>query len=107
MTTKREIVEQMLSEIGICINGPERWDIQVRDERFYARLLKDGSLGLGESYMEGWWDCPRIDECICRLLRGGLTEKVNSNFKTFRHYLSARIFNLQSPGRAHIIARRH
>ncbi|MEN6488877.1 MAG: hypothetical protein ABFD66_08340 [Smithella sp.] len=60
MTIKRKIVEQMLSEIGIQINGPDRWDIQVQDERFYIRVLKDGSLGLGESYMEGWWDCPRI-----------------------------------------------
>ena len=25
--------------------------------RFFARLLAYGSLGLGESYMEGWWDC--------------------------------------------------
>lgn len=60
MTIKRKIVEQMLSEIGIQINGPDRWDIQVQDDRFYIRVLKDGSLGLGESYMEGWWDCPRI-----------------------------------------------
>lgn len=107
MTSKREIVEQMLSEIGIQINGPKRWDIQVKDERFYIRVLKDGSLGLGESYMEGWWDCPRIDEFICRLLKGNLEKKIRGNLRTFLSYLSARIFNHQSPGRAHVIARRH
>ena len=107
MQKHRKIIEQLLLETGIRINGPEPWDIQVRDERFYARVLKDGSLGLGESYMEGWWDCLRIDEFICRLLKGNLEEKIRGNLRTLLFYLSARIFNRQSPARADIIARRH
>ena len=65
MKNHRKIVEQLLSTAGVRIDGPDPWDIQVRDERFYARVLKDGSLGLGESYMEGWWECARfvITEC--------------------------------------------
>jgi cyclopropane-fatty-acyl-phospholipid synthase len=97
----------LLSETGVRINGPGRWDIQVRDDRFYSRVLKDGSRGLGESYMEGWWDCHRIDEFICRLLKGNLEKKIRGNLRTLLFYLSARIFNLQSPARAGIIARRH
>jgi len=31
-------------------------DITVHNEAFYGRILKDQSLGLGESYVEGWWD---------------------------------------------------
>ena len=107
MNTKRKIIEQLLSETGIRINGPERWDIQVQDNRFYTRVLNGGSLGLGESYMEGWWDCSRIDEFICRLLKGNLEKKIRGNLRTLLFYLSARIFNLQSPARADIIARRH
>jgi cyclopropane-fatty-acyl-phospholipid synthase len=107
MNTQRKIVEQLLFETGVRINGPERWDIQVRDDRFYVRVLNDGSLGLGESYMDGWWDCPRIDEFICRLLKGNLEKKIRGNLRTLLFYLSARIFNLQSPARAGIIARRH
>jgi cyclopropane-fatty-acyl-phospholipid synthase len=30
--------------------------IDVHDERFYARLLRHRSIGLGESYADGWWD---------------------------------------------------
>jgi cyclopropane-fatty-acyl-phospholipid synthase len=30
--------------------------LTVHDERFYARLLRDRSIGLGESYADGWWD---------------------------------------------------
>ncbi len=107
MNTKRKMVEQLLFETGVKINGPDRWDIQVRDDRFYTRVLKDGSLGLGESYMEGWWDCPRIDEFICRLLKGNLEKKIRGDIRTLLFYLSARIFNLQSRARAPIVARRH
>ena len=30
--------------------------LDVRDDRFYERLLRDGSVGLGESYADGWWN---------------------------------------------------
>ena len=107
MQANREMIGQLLSETGVRVNGPDPWDIQVRDERFYTRVLKEGSLGLGEAYMEGWWDCQRIDEFICRLLKGKLEEKIKGNLRSLFYYLSARIFNLQSPSRAGIIARKH
>jgi len=107
MQTNGKIVERLFSEVGVAINGPEPWDVRVRDDRFYARVLKDGSLGLGESYMEGWWDCRQIDEFICRVLRGGLKEKTRGDLRYLLAYLRARLFNLQSPSRAGIIARRH
>ena len=107
MDANRKLIERLLAETGVRINGPDPWDIQVRDERFYARVLTEKSLGLGESYMEGWWDCECIDECICRLLLGNIEEKIKGNVKTLLLYLSARAVNLQSPSRADIIARRH
>jgi cyclopropane-fatty-acyl-phospholipid synthase len=107
MDANRKIIEQLLAETDVKINGSDPWDIQVRDERFYARVLRNDSLGLGESYMEGWWDCARIDECICRLLKGNLEEKVKGNLGTLLFYLCARSFNFQSPSRAAIVAHRH
>ena len=107
MQKHRKIIEQLLLETGVRIDGPDPWDIQVRDGRFFDRVLKDGSLGLGESYMEGWWDCPRIDALICRLLKGNLEDEIRGNLRTLLFYISARIFNRQSPARADIIARRH
>lgn len=102
-----KIIEPLLSEIGVTVNGPNPWDIQIRDERFFSRVLNDKSLGLGESYMEGWWDCLQVDEFICRLLKGNMENKIRGNLRTLLFYLSARIFNLQSPHRVNIIARRH
>ena len=107
MNTQAKAIEQLLSETGVRINGLHPWDIWVRDERLYSRLLKDGSLGLGESYMEGWWGCSQIDGLICRLLRENLEEKIKGGLHSLLLYLSARLFNLQSPARAGIIARRH
>ncbi|HLA28100.1 MAG TPA: cyclopropane fatty acyl phospholipid synthase [Syntrophales bacterium] len=107
MNTQAKMVEQLFSETGVQINGPNPWDIRVRNERLYSRLLKDGSLGLGESYMEGWWDCSRIDGFICRLLGEKLEAKIRENLHTLLLYLSRRIFNPQSLARAGIIARRH
>jgi len=103
----KKLIEGWLAETGVRIDGSDPWDIRVRDDRFYARVLRDANLGLGEAYMEGWWDCPRIDEFICRLLRGNLEEKVRRNLRTLLQYGAARIFNLQSSARADIIARRH
>ena len=45
-----------LEAVGIVPNGPNPWDLQVHNEKFWDRLLAEGSLGLGESYMDGWWD---------------------------------------------------
>jgi cyclopropane-fatty-acyl-phospholipid synthase len=34
--------------------------ITVHDDRFYGRLLAEGSIGLGESYADGWWDADHL-----------------------------------------------
>lgn len=107
MGREKRLIETWFAEVGIRIGGSDPWDIRVRDERFYGRILRDGSLGLGETYMEGWWDCDRIDAFICRLLRGNLEAKVRGNLGALAAYLAARLFNRQSSSRAEIIARRH
>jgi len=60
-------VTDLFSLAGVKIGGTERHDITVHDPRFYRRFLTDGRLGLGESYMDGWWDCERIDEMMLRV----------------------------------------
>jgi cyclopropane-fatty-acyl-phospholipid synthase len=50
-------VKQLFSVADIEINGNRPADIIVHDSRFYKRFLRDGRLGMGESYMAGWWDC--------------------------------------------------
>ncbi len=60
----QRILTEAGKEAGIDIGGSRPWDIQVHNPQFYDRVLSSGSLGLGESYMDGWWDAERVDEVI-------------------------------------------
>jgi hypothetical protein len=53
---------KLLSLAGIQINGDNPWDIKVNNQEFYPRVLTQSSLGLGEAYMNGWWDCEKLGE---------------------------------------------
>ncbi|MGH8377805.1 MAG: class I SAM-dependent methyltransferase, partial [Gammaproteobacteria bacterium] len=99
-------VEHLLDGTGIHINGPEPWDLQVHNEHFYRRAIAHGSVGLGESYMEGWWDAQDLDGLIYRVLMANLEEKMLTvdNLLAFLH---ARFINLQKPARAFEVGRRH
>ncbi len=107
MLNQRNIVEQMLASAGVTINGGNPWDIQIRDDRTFSHVLKKKSLGLGEAYMEGWWDCGKLDEFICRILEAGLDQKIKAGYKFLINSLTAAIFNLQSKSRSSIVAERH
>jgi cyclopropane-fatty-acyl-phospholipid synthase len=63
----RRALEEILGSVGVHLGGSRPWDVRVRDPRFFRRALADGALGLGESYVEGWWDCDAVDELFVRL----------------------------------------
>lgn len=92
-SSPKQIAEQLLAAADVKIGGDRPWDIQVHDERFYMRVLKDGSLGLGESYMDGWWDCAAIDQFIYRVLRARLDVKPSWRLKLA--VLKSKLFNEQ------------
>ena len=52
-------IKSLLHTAGIELNGEGEADIQVNNPDFYKRVLQYGSLGLGESYMDGWWDAKK------------------------------------------------
>lgn len=72
MKIAERIITEAFNRVGVTVNGIEPWDIRVNDSRFYWRVLSQGSLGLGESFMAGWWDCQSLDQFFERLLRNGL-----------------------------------
>ncbi len=63
----KEKIQELLTPLDICINGDRPWDIKVHDPRLYHRVLSHCSLGLGESYMDGWWDCQELDQFFYKL----------------------------------------
>jgi cyclopropane-fatty-acyl-phospholipid synthase len=103
----KEIVQELLQTAGITVNGPNPWDIMVHDERVYPALLNKGSLGLGESYMAGWWDCKQINQLISRLLRAGVEKHVKHNIKFLIRTLMARFINFQNRRRALEVGKVH
>ena len=88
----KKIIQELLSKADISVDGDNPWDIQIHDERFYQRLLSESALGLGESYMDGWWDCEALDEFISRILKAQLDKKVTGNWKTLLYILKTRLF---------------
>ena len=91
----RAAVEGLLARADIQIGGNRPFDVSVHDERFFDRVLREGSLGAGESYMDGWWDCAALDEAIARLLRKGALGGLPRDWPTLVTALRSRLFNLQ------------
>lgn len=100
-------VREMLASIGIGVDGEQPYDLDVHEPRFYKRLLRQGSLGLGESYMDGWWDCRAIDELTSRLLQAELDKQVHNNPTVWWLIARARLLNLQTAARAYQVADTH
>ncbi len=100
-------VEQILSLAGIKINGNNPRDIRVNNSEFYRRVLSQQSLGLGESYMDGWWDCAKLDEFFQYVLLAKIDSRIKNNWKLLFRIFAVKVFNLQSVRRAFQIGERH
>jgi cyclopropane-fatty-acyl-phospholipid synthase len=106
-SSPRVIVKEVLADAGVHIGGSRSFDLQVHDSRFYSRFLANGSLGLGESYMDGWWDCEALDEFFYRILISKLDEKAFGLKNLVWQWIKAKCINLQSQHRSHYVAERH
>jgi cyclopropane-fatty-acyl-phospholipid synthase len=101
------LIEQLLSLAGVEINGNKPQDIRINNSQFYSRIISQQSLGLGESYMDGWWDCEKLDEFFHHILRAKIDSKIKNNRELLFRIFVAKFFNLQSANRAFQIGERH
>lgn len=105
----KEQAKEMLEDFGVVINGNNPWDIQVHDERLYGRVFGGGTLALGESYMDGWWDVDDLSEFTAKAMRAGVASRM-FRLKTLAlvpHFLRHQLFNLQSVRRAFQVGKAH
>ncbi|MGO8745124.1 MAG: cyclopropane fatty acyl phospholipid synthase [Thermoguttaceae bacterium] len=102
----RTKAESLLAIADVRVDGGRPWDIQVHNDGVFRRVLAEGSLGLGESYMDGWWDCRWLDEFFHRIWLARLDTRVRPRSRLV-DMLRAKLFNLQSASRAFQIGRRH
>lgn len=103
----RQFVEKILGSADVKINGTRAFDIKVNNEGFYDRVASKGTLGLGESYMDGWWECEALDEMVYRVLKSQRSTVLSKNLPDFLRVLHSKIINLQTEAKSKKVAREH
>jgi len=99
-------ITELLAQAGITVNGSMPCDPQIHNEHFYARVVTHASLGLGESYMDGWWDVGKLDDMLFHILDARLDRKVRGLDDAWL-WLKAKLVNLQRGRRAYVIGEHH
>src|SRR5947208_3411871 len=107
MSRAQDVITNLLAFADIRINGARPWDIQVHDRRFFSRVLASGTLGFGESYMDGWWDCDALDEMCCRAIRAGLEKRFAFRLPNVWALITALLANQQIPRRSRKVGQVH
>ncbi len=104
-----QVLVDLLKQADVQFNGNRPWDIQVHDKELYRYVLTRGSLGFGESFMDGHWMCDAMDVLFSRLMTVDIDHQIAGWFKfsmlveLIRNYL----FNFQSITRAFQVGERH
>ncbi len=106
-TNGKQAIQDIFDLADVRINGNRPWDIQVRNLSFYERVLAGGSLALGETYMDGWWDCEALDQFFYKIMDARLDKKVKKSKQVLWAILKAKITNAQSRSKAYEIGKRH
>lgn len=75
------ILKDLLAPADVLFNGDRPWDIIVHDRDTYRYTLAKGTLGFGEAYMKGYWDCHQLDKCFTKLQRVDINVKLRGLFK--------------------------
>src|SRR5215470_9663839 len=106
MNAERQI-RTLLEKAELEVNGSHPWDPQIHNPALFSRVWAQGSIGLGEAYMDGWWDCERLDEFFGRALGAGLSERIPMALNLLWLLLKSRIENRQRKGLARAAAETH
>ena len=95
------VVRVLFRRAGIELGGTAPHDIRVKDPQFYQRILADGSLGLGESYIDGFWECDAIEDMIVKLIRAEVHKTTPLSPRLVAEGVKARVLNMQRPRNAY------
>ena len=106
MSRLRQRFEKLLADADIQLDGDRPWDPQIHDERVFQRALANGTLGIGEAYMDGWWDCAAIDTLVEKATRYRATAKLASPRDAI-DYARAKLTNQQSGRKAWRVGEHH
>ncbi|NND81997.1 MAG: cyclopropane fatty acyl phospholipid synthase [Gammaproteobacteria bacterium] len=105
-SNSQKMIEGLLAHADIKINGNRPWDMQVHQPALFERVIGQGSLGLGEAYMEGWWDCHAMDELFARILNAELPSHVVT-LRDRLFFLVTHLSNRQTGKRSYKVGEQH
>jgi cyclopropane-fatty-acyl-phospholipid synthase len=100
-------VRDLLLLADIRVGGDRPWDIRVNDPRLYRRLIVGGLTGLGDAYVDQWWDCEAIDQFFDRAVRADLANHIPFDFRAAASYVMQTLWNFQRPQRSRANAEAH
>jgi len=114
MNRSERIMRELCELAGVELNTNAPDAILVKSPDFYTRVLANGSLSVGETYMDGLWDCARLDSALTKFMRlhdsdinKFLAEHPLYLLYNFFAHLKAKLLNLQSIVRAGIVGEKH
>ena len=99
-------VRSLLISAGVTANGQSDADIQIKHPDFYKRVIREGTLGFGEAYMDGWWEVNKLDELCYKLLSVSLDQRIKS-MNYLVHYLEAIVLNTGKKSKAFEVGVKH
>ena len=103
----KNTIERLLAKAEIKINGDAPGDIQVHNEKLFQRVLAQGSIGLGEAYMDGWWDVPHLDDFFYKVFKANLRGNIDGTFNDVLIMLQSKLSNMQTRLRSRKVAHDH
>ena len=108
-----QILVDLVESADIRFNGDRPWDIIVHNPETYRYALEKGSLGFGEAYMEGYWDCHELDECFTKFQRVDIDLKLSGLLKfrlimaSLANRIAHKLVNLQTANRSYRVGEKH
>jgi cyclopropane-fatty-acyl-phospholipid synthase len=97
---RKHRVAELFRLADIEIGGSRPWDIRIHQERFYQRVMAQGSLGLGEAYMDGDWECEALDQFFDRVIGHRLSDRLGFTLPLALLVAVSRFQNRQTMKRA-------
>jgi cyclopropane-fatty-acyl-phospholipid synthase len=103
----QEQMKDLLVDADIEVNGDRPWDIEVKNDDLYDRVYAEGSLGLGEAYMDGWWECEALDTFFFKILRNEIDKKIRTAPAVVANVVKSTLFNRQNGRKAYEVGEKH
>ncbi|MFZ5547377.1 MAG: cyclopropane fatty acyl phospholipid synthase [Pseudomonadota bacterium] len=102
---------RLMARADILVGGDRPWDMRLLADDVPERVLGQGTVGLGESYMDGHWVADRLDQFFDKLVRANMALGPEAPVAATRppvwHLLKARLLNRQTRRRAWQVGQQH